>query len=153
MISCPECGCVIDKGRSVQDHRRLFGLIRAAFNQWNLSHAFQPSNEEQLRAWALVQAGWTNVAKVEIPTGYAEGEAERAIFRAAVEGACRAIDGPGGYHELRIGDAALEIVTSRTINFSTVGQREFGRIREAVEHTLELALGVPADQLLKERAA
>lgn len=153
MHSCPECGCVIDGGRSIQDHRRLFGLIRAAFHQWNLSHAFQPTSEEQLRAWALVQAGWTDVAKVEIPQGYAEGAVERAIFRAAVEGACRAIDGPGGYHELRVGHTALEIITARTINFQQVGQREFGRIRDGVEAAIESALGVPVEQLLREKAA
>ena len=153
MIACPECGCVIDKGRSIQDHRRLFGLIRAAFHQWSETHAFQPTSEEQLRAWALVQIGWTDVAKVEIPAGYAQGETERAIFRTAVEGACRAIDGPGGYHELRVGTSALEIVTARTINFATVGQREFGRIRDGVEAAIENALGVTAEQLLREKAA
>ncbi len=152
MIACPECGCIIDKGRSAQDHRRFFGLIRAAYNQWNESHAFKPSSEEQLRAWALVQAGWTNVATVEIPASYEAGEG-RAIFRSAVEGACRAIDGPGGYHELRVNDAALQIVTARTIRWSEVGQREFGRIRDGVEAAIEGALNVTAEQLLRERAA
>ena len=99
-----------------------------------------------------MQAGWTNVATVEIPASYAEGETA-AIFRSAIEGACRAIDGPGGYHELRVGDAALQIVTARTIRWSEVGQREFGRIRDAVEGAIESALGVTADQLLRERAA
>ncbi len=152
MIACPECGCIIDKGRSAQDHRRFFGLIRAAFHQWSESHAFQPTNEEQLRAWALVQAGWTDVATVEIPAGYAEGDGRR-LFASVVEGTCRALDGPGGYHELRVNDASLSIITARTIRWSEVGQREFGRIRDGVENALELALGVTADQLLREKAA
>lgn len=153
MIACPDCGCVIDKGRSVPDHRRMFGLLRAAFNQWSESHAFQPTCEEQLRAWALCQIGWTNVATVEIPTGYAASETERAMFRIAVEGACRVFGGPGGYHELRVGDSSLEVVTAKSIAFATVGRREFNRIREAVESVLEGALNVTADQLLREKAA
>lgn len=153
MISCPDCGCVIDKGRSVPDHRRLFGLIRAAFCQWSESYAFQPTCEDQLRAWALVQAGWTNVATVEIPAGYAASETERAIFRNAVEGACRVFGGPGGYHELRVGDSSLEVVTAKSIAFATVGRREFNRIRESVEFVIEGALNVTADQLLKQQAA
>ena len=85
-IACPECGCVIDKGRSVPDHRRLFGLLRAAFHQWSESHAFQPTNESQLRAWALVQTGHSNVAKSEVPPGYSEIVAIRAQYRATFDG-------------------------------------------------------------------
>jgi hypothetical protein len=154
MSHCPNCGTVIGgNSRSIQDHRRFFGLIRAAFHQWSESHAFQPTSEEQLRAWALIQAGWTDVATVEIPASYSESETARAAFRAAIDGAVRALDGPSGYHELRIGDASLSIVTPRSLRFDVVGQREFGRVREAVEGVIEGALGVPAEQLLREKAA
>ncbi len=153
MISCPECGCVHDRGRSLPDHRRLFGLLRAAFHQWSASHEFQPTNEAQLRAWALVQTGHTNVAKAEVPPGYQESEAIRSQYRETVAGICRAVVGEGAYFELRTGTDAVEIVTARSIDFATVGRREFNGIREAVELFLEDALGVTADQLLRERAA
>ncbi len=152
--SCPHCGCLIGgDARSIQDHRRLFSLLRAAFHQWSESHAFQPTSEEQLRAWALVQGGWTNVATVPVPAGYAQSDAARSAFRATVDATMRSVEGAGGYHELRIGDDAISIITPRSLRFDVVGQREFGRIREAVEGIIELAIGVPADELLKARAA
>ena len=45
------------------------------------------------------------------------------------------------------------MLTPKSINWSTVSQREFGPIRDTVEHIIEGALGVPVDQLLREKAA
>lgn len=151
---CPSCGCVIGRNtRSGQDHRRFFALIKAAYLNWPESVAFQPSSEDQCRAFLLCKAGWTNVAKVEIPASYAESPKERAAFRDAVEGASRALGGPSDYHELRVGARSLEIITARSIAYSSCGQRDFGRVREAVEAQLEDILGVSAQQLLSEKAA
>ncbi len=129
-------------------------MVKAAYLNWPESHEHQPSSEEALRAYLLITAaGHTNVATVEIPESYAASETERDKFRAAVEGACRVFGGASGYHELRVGDRALQVVTAKSIDYATVGRREFNRIREAVELFLEDALNVTADQLLSQRAA
>ena len=47
--------------RSVQQHRRFFGLVRALFHHWPESIEFQPDNEEHLRAYLLVKAGHRSV--------------------------------------------------------------------------------------------
>ena len=150
---CPECGCILGKARSLPDHRRLFGLIKVAFANWPESHAFQPANEEQLRAYLLIKGEHARVATVEIPASYAESPKERAAFRDAVAGTSRALAGPSGYYELRVRSDAVEIITADSISFDAVGRREFGAIRDAVEATIELAIGVPAEQLLREQAA
>ena len=152
MIACPHCGGIIEHGRSGPDHRRFFAMVKAAYLNWP-EHEYQPSSEEALRAYLLIKAGHTNVAKAEVPPGYAESETVRTQYRAVVEGVCRAVVSEGRYFELRTGPDAAEIVTARSIDYATVGRREFGRIREAVELFLEDALGVTADQLLRERAA
>ncbi len=154
MIACQHCGGIIEHGRSGPDHRRFFAMVKAAYLNWPETSEFKPSNEETLRAYLLIRAaGHTNVAEVEIPESYAASETSRSAFRAAVEGACRSLSGPTGYHELRVGDRALQVITAKSIDYANVGRREFNRIREAVELFLETTLNVTADQLLANRAA
>jgi hypothetical protein len=46
------------KVRSPADHRRFFGVIKAAFLHWPEKHEFQPEDPEHLRAWLLCRAGY-----------------------------------------------------------------------------------------------
>ena len=154
MSHCPNCGTVIEHARSGPDHRRFFALISAAFTNWPEHHEHQPANEEVLRAYLLIRAGHIDVVEVEIPTSSEESEAERARVRAIVEGACRAVICRLAYYEMRVGDRALQIISAKSIDYATVRkQREFNGVREAVELIIEDALGRPAEQILKARAA
>ncbi len=45
-----------EKPRSIDHHRRFFGLVRALFHHWPERMTFQPDNEEHLRAFLLVKA-------------------------------------------------------------------------------------------------
>jgi hypothetical protein len=45
-----------NKQRSTAQHRRFFGLVKAAYDQWPENHQFDPDNEDHLRAWLLVKA-------------------------------------------------------------------------------------------------
>jgi hypothetical protein len=150
---CPECGFIFGGGRSLPDLRRFFALLRAAHMHWPEDHPLISSNEEQFRARLLLEAGHAHVAKAEIPAGYAESEADRNYFRAAVDGAFRSADGKALYRELRVRDASLEIITPRSISFRASQQREFNAVRDSVESIIELATGVPVEQLLREKAA
>ncbi len=151
--SCPECGCILTKARSGPDHRRFFGMITKAFEQWPEHHEFQPRDSEVLRAYLLVKSGHFNVKAVPTPLGYAENPAIRDLFRLAVEGTAAAMAAEAGYHDIRVGAAGIEILTPRSIDYRTVSQKEFGPVRDNVQHLIEAALGVPAEQLLRERAA
>ena len=51
----------IKKRRSLKHHKRLFGLIRAAFDLWPEGHEFQPETEDHLRAWLTIKAGHCEV--------------------------------------------------------------------------------------------
>lgn len=150
--SCPECGAVFGSARSIADHRRFFGLVRAAFLQWPESHPEQFADEEQLRAWLLVQAGHFSVDSIPYPEECQDNEAIKTLFRLAVEATHAACYRKRGYAAIRVSAGGIEILTPKSIDFR-LPQKEFGPIRDAVEQIIELAIGVKADRLLKERAA
>lgn len=60
MSECPVCG-YHDKGkgkpRSIDQHRRFYGLVKKAFGQWPEKSDFQPEDEEHLRQWLICAAG------------------------------------------------------------------------------------------------
>lgn len=150
---CPHCGCeLVKSNRSLADHKRLFGLIRAAFLQWPESHPFQPSDEESLRAFLLVESKHHDVDFIPYPDECGESQAIKTLFRLAVEATHAACYRKRGYAAIRVSTGGIEILTPKSIDFR-LPQREFGPIREAVEHVIETAIGVPAIQLLRERAA
>lgn len=153
MNSCPECGSIIEpKARSLPDHRRTFGLIRAAFLNWPEGHPFQPNCEEHLRAWTLVEAGYCNVEFIPYPEE-CNDQSVQALFRLAIEATHAAHSRARAFTFLRVSAGGVEVRWARSLSFKTISQREFAPIREAVEQILELALGVPADQLLRSQAA
>jgi hypothetical protein len=43
------------------------------------------------------------------------------------------------------------LVTPKSMAFDKLDRDEFGQLRDAIEHVIETEIGVPADQLIKER--
>jgi hypothetical protein len=144
--SCPHCGGSLESGRSLPDHRRFFALIQAAFHQWKENHEFQPDNSEHLRAWLLCKAGYRTNTVIEPPSSM--DEIAYYDFVASVEGVMRAMDGHGF---VVMHDGVVVIVRPKSIAWHKIGQREFGRLRDAVTDIIEAEIGVSADQLLRER--
>ena len=151
---CPHCGVVLTKIRSLPDHRRFFGVIAKAWENWPEGYSdFQPSSAEHLRSWLLVKAGYHDVTFVPVEAEVTAHPPIMALVRLAVEASLAAVDQRGGYAIVRVSATGLEILSAKSISFATLGQKEFGQIRQAVEEILESTLGVTADQLLREKAA
>ncbi len=153
---CPHCGALLTRPRSVQDHRRLFGLISKAYDNWPHAHPFQPHSAEQLRAYLLCEAGYSDATPVFVELDcFPETERAHAfqLVRLAVEAAIAAALAQGSYAFTRISADTITVFRPRSINFATLSQKDFGPIRDAVEGLIEAAVGVNADQLLKEEAA
>ena len=150
--SCPECGAVLTKGRSLPDHRRFFGLVTKAFEQWPEHSDFRPRDVEHLRAYLLVKAGHTDIAHIPAPPE-CENPAIMVLFKLAVEATGQALERKAGYVDYRVSSGGVEVITPRSIDFRTVGQKQFSPIREAVEALIEDVIGVKAEQLLRARAA
>ena len=103
--SCPECGCLLTRPRSTQDHRRFFGLIAKAAAQWPHAHPFQPSNPEHLRAYLLVESGHHVATPVFVELDCfpeAEKPAALKLVTLAVEASVAAALSQGAYAFVRI---------------------------------------------------
>lgn len=148
---CPECGCLLTQShRSSRHHRRLFALIHAAFNQWPEQNEFQPESAEHLRAWLLVKAGHRETR--EIPVQLAHDHPGLAtLARLAIEAAFREA---GAFAFINPnGNGVVSIYRPKSIAWHQLDQKKFAPIADAVEQIIENAIGVKADQLLKEKAA
>lgn len=144
---CPHCGAVLTKVRSLPDHRRFFGLIRAAFHHWPENHDFHPDNEEHLRAWLLCKAGYRETVAIPV-----EGD-NSIVARLACLAAESAIKAARGYAFVRPHSSGLAVISPRSLAFDTLSQKEFSPIRQAVEDVITAETGLDCDQLLQERAA
>lgn len=156
MRSCPECGAIFGKPRSVADHRRFFGLIGKAFHQWPSAHPFQPSSAEQLRAYLLVEAQYHDATPVFVELDCFPEDAKGSALKLvslAVEASIAAALSQGSYAFTRVVGDTITVLKPKSINFHSLAQKEFAPLREKIEEIIETTIGVTADQLLREEAA
>lgn len=143
---CPTCGHE-SKGppRSIDQHRRYFGMIKAAFTHWPESHEHQFACEDELRKWLQMKAGHRDVA-ARIPlTGIRK---EQAVILA--EASIRAA---GAYAVPVIHGTELVIWKPRSIAFHNLGHKAFCELGNAVDEILQAEIGLSGDQLLAETEA
>lgn len=142
-MACPHC----TKPRSPDDHRRLFGLISKAFDNWPEAHEFRPDSAEHLRAWLLCKAGYRET--VTIPLESDDAPALRLAL-AAVEAAIAYFAARGAFAFVRPHGHALAVISAKSINWQTLDQKKFAPIREAVEEIITAETGTEASAFLKE---
>lgn len=137
---CPECGCEIGakKRRSVPDHRRLFALIKQAFDNWPEGHEFTPENPEHLRAWLVCKAGWREA------TAYDLGErADADVVALALQAGIKAAKGVGF---VKVHGRSVAVITPKSIDFRSMGQAEFGLLRDAITDIIQDVTGIDAER-------
>lgn len=132
----------MSKPRSLDQHRRLFALIAAAFDQWPHAHPFRPENAEHLRAWLLVRA-----RHCIVNTYYLNDEAgEHAkLFPLIAASMFRQ------WCWAKSDGNALHICMPASIAFDKLSHADACRIFDDVGAVIEGIFGVEPDQLLKER--
>jgi len=143
--SCPHCGGILTKARSLPDHRRFFALIRAAFMHWPADHDFTPDSEEHLRRWLTCKAGYRESIPILLPEN--ADAATLHMFQMAIEATIAACDGEGFVVPYRSGVA---IIKAKSIAWDKLGQKEFAEVRNAVEDVIKAETGFEADKLLSE---
>lgn len=137
----------LEKPRSTPQHRRYFGLIRAAFLQWPEKHRFRPDSEEHLRKWLQCSAGYRNIVEVEVPDTDAK---TLAIVKTAIAAAMAAtkdhawVDTRGG---------RVSVIASKSIRYDTLAHSDFDMLCREVEDIIRAETGLDPEQLLTERAA
>lgn len=134
----------MSKPRSIDQHRRLFAVLAAAFTHWPESHPFQPQDAEHLRAWLLVKAKHST-----IKTFYLDGEADEyariiPIITASMMGKhswCRA-DGN-----------RLHVCVPESIAFDKLEHLKFCTLNDSIDEIIRAETGLDPEALLTERAA
>lgn len=150
MSTCPHCGCDLapssgGKTRSVEQIRRYFGMIRAAYHHWPESHERQFASAEELRAFVQMKAGAREVG-AQIPlTGLSK---ERAMLLAEA-----AIRGAGSYAFPVIHGDTLVIFRPKSVSFGKMAHSDFCRLSDAVADVILAETGLDAETLLREKAA
>lgn len=146
-IHCPQCGCEFDeelkgKPRSLDQHRRYFGVMRAAFHHWPETHDRQFGDAEELRAWVQMKAGYREIA-AQIPLVGINREKAMLIVEAAVRAA-------GSYAVPVIHGDTLVIFKPKSIAFRSLPHPAFCDLNNAVDEVIKTEIGIDADTLLKE---
>lgn len=145
---CPNCKQPIRSARSLADHRRLFGLIRAAYQHWPEMLDFQPDSEEHLRAYLTCKAGYRDRTDIAVP--YAEDQP--ALTRLVAQSIEAAVRTAGGFAFIRPDPdgGRVAVYAPKSIAFDRLDQKGFNAVRHAIETVIEQETGLKADDLLKE---
>lgn len=150
MKHCPYCESAlpdpakVSTPRSLNQHRRFFGLVRAAHFHWPETHPMQFTSEQDLRKWLTAKAGWRDIA-ARIPITSMNPDRLKWIAEAAFKAA-----GADAFPQVHKGE--LIIWVPRSIRFDRMPHLEFCTLSDAVEHVIHQETGLRADDLLKESA-
>lgn len=145
MTTCPVCDSKLPiaggKHRSLEQHRRYFAVIKAAFQQWPDRDQF--TSENDLRKYLQLCAGHGKVV-AEIPLSGISKEVARFV-------ATQAIKAAGEYALPVIRGDNLRIIKPLSVAFDKMSHAEFCKLSDDVCAIVENTIGVSAENLLTER--
>jgi hypothetical protein len=130
------------KPRSVDQLRRYFAMVRAAFTHWPEMSEVQFSSEDECRKFLQMSAGWRDVG-ARIPLVGVNPEHARLLVAAAIKGA-------GAFARPVVHKGELIVWIPLSISFNSMGPQEFGQLSDAVAVVIKDMTGLDADTLLKE---
>lgn len=135
----------MSKQRSIEQHRRFFGLMAALYEHWPESHRFRPDNSEHLRAWLLVRAGHHVVNTYYLNEDASEFAKLLPIVVATMMRKhcwCRA----------RGNELHVCVPLSISIHGpDSIGHELFCKINSDVDEVIRAETGLDSDELLRER--
>lgn len=142
---CPDCGCVLSaagKPRSIDQHKRFFGLIRAVFHHWPETHETQFGDETECRKWLTMKAGHREIG-AQIPLVGLNRERAMLLAEAAIRAA-------GSYAVPVLHGDTLVVFKPKSIAFAKLSHAAFCALNNAVDDVIRKETGIDPDQLLKE---
>ncbi len=131
-----------EKPRSLDQHKRFFGVIRALFNQWPEAHGFQPDNEEHLRAYVLVKSGHRSVKSFYVLNDEEASDFARLLPMVTAVMLNRYCWAWAQGDELRV-------AAPLTTNFKDMSHKEACAVYDKADEFIR-SIGFDPDQLLKE---
>lgn len=143
---CPVCDFAADafsgKPRSIDQHRRFFGLMRALLHHWPETHPRQFADEHELRTWLTMKAGHREIA-AQIPLAGVPREKVAVIVEAALRAA-------GSYALPIVHHNDLVVFKPKSIAFSKLSHLDFCALSDAVDAVIRQETGLDPDQVLRE---
>lgn len=128
------------KQRSIDQHRRFFGMIAAVFNQWPEAHKFQPESAEHLRAWLLIKAGHSIIKTFILSDDASEVARLVPVITASML----------GKHSWAHGDGnELKVWAPASISFDSVSHQDFQKINDDVEAVIRAETGLDPERVLR----
>lgn len=149
-VQCPCCEHVFDtsktqKPRSLEQHRRFFGLIRAAYHHWPESHEWQFADETECRKWLTMKAGYRELV-LQMPMTGMKADIAAIVVGAAFK-AVKAFAVAVPYK------GQLVVWTPKSIAFMRMPHMEFCALNTAVEDVIKSVFGITGDELLEQHKA
>jgi hypothetical protein len=115
---------------------------------WPDSHEFRPDSPEHLRAYLLCKAGHRKVREINV--AYSDHNPQLAKLTAlAIEAAIKEAGAIAFVRPDAVG-GRVAVYTPKSVNWTECNQKDFAKVAEAVEQIIEDAIGIKADDLLKE---
>lgn len=143
--TCPTCGANTKAPRSIDQHRRFFGLMKAAFHHWPENHERQFADETELRKFITMKAGHREIG-ARIPLTGIRKEVAVTLVEAGIRAS-------GTYATTAIHGSDLIVWKPKSINFKTLGHLPFCALNTAVDEILKAEIGLSGDELLREHEA
>lgn len=141
---CSACGQNKPSRRNRQRHNLFFAMLQPALEQWPEAHGFQPMSTEHLRAWLLWQSGWCTTRDLDI------GGPQKAMAVQAVRFFLTSKD----HHRFFSSTAkGIREYTPRSIAWNKCRESEFAVIMDSSSNLIASIIGVPIEQLKREKAA
>lgn len=128
----------LTKPRRHKHHRFFFATLANYFENWPESASFQPDNEEHLRAWAIVRAGYRDLIGERLDHDVGDVAAMSNFITR-----CLAKQREHGYGFVTIHNGSLVFATPRSIAWDVLDQAAFAPIADAVFAVLERESGLP----------
>lgn len=149
-VCCPACEFEFDlfkasKPRSIEQHKRLFGLIRAAFDQWPETYERQFADAGELRSFLIMKAGWKEVA-LRMPLVGLKLDLVVAVVGAALKAVhAHAITVPHNNQ--------LVIIKPKSIKFQSMKHLEFCDLNNSIDLVIQEVFHMTGDELLEQSKA
>lgn len=137
------------KHRSDEAHGLLFAAIKAAFKNWPEKHRFHPESPEHLRAWLLCEVGHVEFVDVNYVTYDVHPELAKDLVINTVKTARSLLSDKLGLRMYQTLEG-IRVVAPRSIDYRTVGKREFNEIAAKIYDVIQAEIGVDAPALVKQ---
>lgn len=131
--------------RSNRHQGLFFAAIKSAFDNWPENHEFKPENEEHLRQFLEIKAGYRTALTVSLDTS----EHKQGFF-AALTGAIAHAQAQGSkdsqkYVFIMSTAEKVFVVYANSISYSKLDQSEFNNVSNKVSDVLKEHTGLSLD--------